>query len=103
MCGGYAQTLSDPVKRQTYDDWAKQVKYRYIPGVTQKAEGGEDILLDEFDRIGLNCDAASQLVVLCEVRGSPLARSPSHLRRRTLAQASCFTIPWAGLEPTNGT
>lgn len=59
------------MKRQTYDDWAKQVKYRYIPGVTQKAEGGEDILLDEFDRIGLNCDAASQLVVLCEVCGSP--------------------------------
>jgi hypothetical protein len=68
------QTLSDPVKRQTYDDWAKQVKYRYIPGVTQKAEGGEDILLDEFDRIGLNCDATSQLVVLCEV--TPAASVP---------------------------
>ena len=31
--------------------------------------GGEDILLDEFENLGLRCNPATQLVVTCEVRG----------------------------------
>eukprot|EP00854_Cymbomonas_tetramitiformis_P030415 gene30415-38020_t len=44
-------TLSDPQAREAYDNWAKELRYRYIPGVTAKADGGEDLLLDEFDRL----------------------------------------------------
>mmetsp|Transcript_9128 Transcript_9128/g.15666 ORF Transcript_9128/g.15666 Transcript_9128/m.15666 type:complete len:532 (+) Transcript_9128:380-1975(+) len=65
------EVLSDKDKRRTYDDWAKQLKYRYIPGITPKTDGGEDVLLDEFERLGMHCDPTTQLVVLCEVCGRP--------------------------------
>lgn len=41
---------------------------RYIPGVTPRAEGGEDLMLDELERLGLACEPSTQLVVVCEVR-----------------------------------
>ena len=44
---------------------------RYIPGVSARAPGGEDLLLDEFEKMGIACDGATQLVVLCEVCGRP--------------------------------
>jgi len=65
------ETLSDPQARETYDTWMKELKYRFIPGVTPRAEGGEDILLDDFERMGIFCDANTQLVILCEVCGRP--------------------------------
>jgi hypothetical protein len=34
-----------------------------------QAHGGERILLDQLDALGMHCDAATQLVVLCEVGG----------------------------------
>ena len=39
--------------------------------MTPKTEGGEDVLLDEFERLGMTCDPSKQLVVLCEVCGRP--------------------------------
>ena len=32
-----------------------------------QAQGGEDMLLDEFEGLGLHCEPRTQLVVLCEV------------------------------------
>ena len=29
-------TLYNPQKRAVYDDWAKEVQFRYVPGVTPK-------------------------------------------------------------------
>lgn len=40
---------------------------RYIPGVTPRAAGGEDLMLDELERLGLHCEPSMQLVVVCEV------------------------------------
>eukprot|EP00873_Tetraselmis_striata_P023008 jgi/Tetstr1/443272/TSEL_031306.t1 len=65
------EVLSDPKKREVYDAWAKELQYRYIPGVASKAEGGEDKLLDEFEGLGLHCDPNTQLVVTCEVCRRP--------------------------------
>ena len=39
------------------------LQLRYIPGVTPKCDGGEDVLLDEFERLGMQCDPTKQLVV----------------------------------------
>ena len=36
-----------------------------------QAEGGEDMLLDEFEGLGLHCEPRTQLVVLCEVCRRP--------------------------------
>ena len=63
--------LSDDESRRTYDRMAGQLKYKYIPGVTQRVDGGEDLLLDEFEQLGMHCDPTKQLVVLCEVCGRP--------------------------------
>jgi len=40
-------------------------------GVTVRARGGEDILLDDLERLGIQIDPGSQLVILCEVCGRP--------------------------------
>ena len=31
------EVLSNPDKRAVYDNWAKEVQFRYVPGVTPKA------------------------------------------------------------------
>lgn len=41
---------------------------------TTQGRGGEDILLDEFDALGLHCEPATQLVVTCEVCGRPATK-----------------------------
>jgi len=68
------ETLSCPKKREQYDKLQHVTQYRYIPGVTQRAVGGEDLLLDDIARLGLETDASTQLVVLCEVCGRPSTR-----------------------------
>ena len=68
------ETLSCPKKREQYDNLQHVTQYRYIPGVTQRAVGGEDLLLDDIARLGLETDASTQLVVLCEVCGRPSTR-----------------------------
>ena len=68
------ETLSCPKKREQYDRLQHVTQYRYIPGVTQRAVGGEDLLLDDIARLGLETDASTQLVVLCEVCGRPSTR-----------------------------
>ena len=68
------ETLSCPKKREQYDRLQHVTQYRYIPGVTQRAVGGEDLLLDDIARLGLETDASMQLVVLCEVCGRPSTR-----------------------------
>ena len=65
------EVLSDPKKRETYDAWAKDLKFRYVRGVAPRAEGGEGILLDEFERMGISCDPLTQLVITCEVCRRP--------------------------------
>lgn len=39
-----------------------------------QALGGEDILLDEFENLGLRCNPATQLVVTCEVCRRPATK-----------------------------
>ena len=41
------------------------------PCLRGQARGGEDVLLNEFDGLGLHCDARTQLVVICEVCRRP--------------------------------
>ena len=65
------ETLSDAKRRAAYDLLASEHEYRYIPGVTQRARGGEDAMLDDLQRLGLSLDPSKQLVVLCEVCGRP--------------------------------
>ena len=65
------EVLGDKARRKAYDMHAGQLRYRYIPGVTQRVDGGEDLLLDEFENLGMKCDPMTQLVVLCEVCGRP--------------------------------
>eukprot|EP00958_Prasinococcus_capsulatus_P015003 scaffold1590_cov417-Prasinococcus_capsulatus_cf.AAC.8 len=60
--------LSDPAQRDVYDTWAKNMEFRYVKGIAPRTEGGEDIILDEFDRLHPDgVDAATQLVLTCEV------------------------------------
>ena len=69
------ECLSDVKARSTYDALMKEHKHRYIRGVTPRAPGGEDALLDDIERLGLeNVCAATQLVTLCEVCGRPSTR-----------------------------
>jgi curved DNA-binding protein CbpA len=65
------ETLGHPARRAAYDALASEHEYRYIPGVTPRARGGEDAMLDDLERLGLSLDPGSQLVVLCEVCGRP--------------------------------
>jgi len=39
-----------------------------------QAAGGEDLLLDEFEGLGLHCDPQTQLVVTCEVCRRPATK-----------------------------
>ena len=59
------ETLGHPARRAAYDALASEHEYRYIPGVTPRARGGEDAMLDDLERLGLSLDPGSQLVVLC--------------------------------------
>lgn len=68
------EVLSDPKRRHVYDTWAKELQFRYVRSWPGQALGGEDILLDEFESIGLSCDPATQLVVTCEVCRRPATK-----------------------------
>ena len=65
--------LSDSARRKVYDTWAKELEFRYVRQ-TSVALGGEDVLLDEFENLGLHCDPATQLVVTCEVCRRPATK-----------------------------
>jgi HSP20 family molecular chaperone IbpA len=69
------ETLSDPKKREVYDAWAKELQFRYVRSQPAGVPlGGEDILLDEFEGLGLKCDPSTQLVVTCEVCRRPATK-----------------------------
>lgn len=68
------EVLSDPKRRDVYNTWAKELKFRYVRTTGSQALGGEDILLDEFESLGLHCDPATQLVVTCEVCRRPATK-----------------------------
>lgn len=68
------EVLSDSKRRHVYDTWAKELQFRYVRPTTGAALGGEDILLDEFEALGLRCDPATQLVVTCEVCRRPATK-----------------------------
>ncbi|PSC71468.1 heat shock [Micractinium conductrix] len=72
------EVLSDPQKRAVYDTWAKELQFRYVRAAAAagpaRGQGGEDILLDEFEGLGLKCDPATQLVVTCEVCRRPATK-----------------------------
>lgn len=58
-----------------YDAWAKELQFRYVrTAPAAQALGGEDLLLDEFEALGLFCQPASQLVVTCEVCRRPATK-----------------------------
>ena len=66
------EVLIDPKRRETYDALAAEHAYRFIPGVTPRARGGESVLLDDLERLGVHSiDGGTQLVALCEVCGRP--------------------------------
>ena len=67
------EVLSDPHRRNVYDTWARELEFRYVKSSTS-AQGGEDILLDEFENIGLTCNPHTQLVVTCEVCRRPATK-----------------------------
>lgn len=68
------EVLSDPHRRSVYDTWARELEFRYVKSSTSAAQGGEDILLDEFENLGLSCNPATQLVVTCEVCRRPATK-----------------------------
>lgn len=69
------EVLSDPKRRNVYDTWAKELEFRYVrPKMPGQPLGGEDVLLDEFETLGLHCDPATQLVVTCEVCRRPATK-----------------------------
>ncbi|KAL3154051.1 hypothetical protein ABBQ32_013597 [Trebouxia sp. C0010 RCD-2024] len=68
------EVLSDPHQREVYDTWARQTQFRYVPGVAAQSKGGEDVLLDEYEGLGLHCDPQTQLVVTCEVCRRPATK-----------------------------
>lgn len=68
------EVLSDRKRRQVYDTWAKELQFRYVRPATGGPMGGEDVLLDEFESLGLKCDPATQLVVTCEVCRRPATK-----------------------------
>ena len=45
-------------EKATYDQLAREHEFRYIPGVTPRARGGEDVLLDDLERLGLKLGTA---------------------------------------------
>ncbi len=67
--------LGDVEKRKVYDTWQSQVEFRHVRGASSRFEGGEDLMLDEFEkqmtRDGVEVDPRTQLVVVCEVCGRP--------------------------------
>ena len=73
--------LSDPGQRAAYDAWQSRVEFRYVRGVAPRHAGGEDLMLDEFERRmslaegGSSIDPSSQLVLTCEVCGRPATTS----------------------------
>ena len=68
------EVLSDPRRRQVYDTWARELQFRYVRAASAAPRGGEDVLLDEFEALGLRCDPATQLVVTCEVCRRPATK-----------------------------
>lgn len=46
----------------------------YEPGVSHRGVGGESALLDELERLGLRCEASSQLVCVCGLCGRPATK-----------------------------
>lgn len=96
------EVLSDAKRRQVYDTWAKELQFKVVrPNGSQvracflpcgcshsfqskeqtcptcvplQAMGGEDVLLNELDALGLVCDPGSQLVVTCEVCRRPATK-----------------------------
>ena len=70
-------------RRAAHDALAAEHAFRYIPGVTPRARGGEDALL--LERREMHLDPGSQLVDLCEVCGRPSTR----LSRAACASATC--------------
>ncbi|KAI7845861.1 hypothetical protein COHA_000595 [Chlorella ohadii] len=57
------EVLIDPKQRAVYDTWAKELQFRYVRSTAASGgagQGFEDILLDEFDNLGLHCDPATQ-------------------------------------------
>ncbi|KAI3436650.1 hypothetical protein D9Q98_006066 [Chlorella vulgaris] len=71
------EVLIDPVRRQVYDTWAKELQFRYVRTAAAAGGagmGGEGILLDGFENMGLHCDPATQLVVTCEVCRRPATK-----------------------------
>ncbi|DBA99584.1 hypothetical protein WJX82_005130 [Trebouxia sp. C0006] len=68
------EVLSDPRQREVYDTWAKELQFRYVRSNSSQAAGGEDLLLDEFEGLGLHCDPQTQLVVTCEVCRRPATK-----------------------------
>lgn len=71
------EVLTDSTRRSVYDRWAKELEFRYVRHNTSAAttaQGGEDVLLDEFVGLGLSCDPATQLVVTCEVCRRPATK-----------------------------
>ena len=65
------EVLGDPEARAAYDAWARELEFRYVPGVAPQAEGGQDLMLDEFAKLGHDVDPTRQLVVICEVCRRP--------------------------------
>jgi curved DNA-binding protein CbpA/HSP20 family molecular chaperone IbpA len=67
--------LGDPDRRKVYDEWQRNVEFRHVRGVASRFEGGEDLMLDEFEKYlnneGLEIDPKTQLVVVCEVCSRP--------------------------------
>ena len=42
--------LGDPDRRKVYDEWQRNVEFRHVRGVASRFEGGEDLMLDEFEK-----------------------------------------------------
>ena len=56
--------------RLVFCDWpSTDAAHRRV--CVSQAPGGEDLLLDEFEGLGLHCEPSTQLVVTCEVCGRP--------------------------------
>lgn len=67
--------LGDETRRKVYDTWQRNVEFRHVRGVASRFDGGEDLMLDEFEKKlcsdGLEVDPRTQLVVVCEVCSRP--------------------------------
>jgi len=69
--------LGDPSRRRAYDFGARDVA-AVVPSACARASdrphGGEELMVEELDRLGVEVDSSSQLLVLCEVCGRPSTR-----------------------------